>query len=70
MERRVKIPESVLVVIHSAELDVLLIERADMPRPLPWQVGHGSSYTSWRPPQAGQVSFMEKAPPTEAVTKQ
>jgi dATP pyrophosphohydrolase len=30
-ERRVKIPESVLVVIHSADLDVLLIERADMP---------------------------------------
>ena len=26
-----KIPESVLVVIHSAELDVLLIERADKP---------------------------------------
>ena len=26
-----KIPESVLVVIHSAELDVLLIERADHP---------------------------------------
>ena len=40
-----------------------------MPRPLPWQVGHGSSYTSWRPPQAGQVSFIENAPPTEAVTK-
>ena len=31
MERSVKIPESVLVVIHSAELEVLLIERADMP---------------------------------------
>jgi len=31
MEREVKIPESVLVVIHSTELDVLLIERADMP---------------------------------------
>ena len=26
-----KIPESVLVVIHSAELDVLLLERADAP---------------------------------------
>ena len=26
-----KIPESVLVVIHTAELDVLLLERADMP---------------------------------------
>ena len=31
MERRVKIPESVLVVIHTPLLDVLLIERADMP---------------------------------------
>jgi dihydroneopterin triphosphate diphosphatase len=30
-ERRFKIPESVLVVIHSAELDVLLLERADAP---------------------------------------
>ena len=29
--RRFKIPESVLVVIHTAALDVLLIERADMP---------------------------------------
>ena len=27
----VKIPESVLVVIHSVELDVLLLERADLP---------------------------------------
>ena len=27
--RRFKVPESVLVVIHSAELDVLLLERAD-----------------------------------------
>ncbi len=33
-----KIPESVLVVIHSAELDVLLIERADHP-------GHCQSVT-------------------------
>jgi dihydroneopterin triphosphate diphosphatase len=31
MRRPPKIPESVLVVIHSAELDVLLIERADHP---------------------------------------
>ena len=31
LERPPKIPESVLVVIHSAELDVLLIERADAP---------------------------------------
>ena len=29
--RRYKVPESVLVVIHSAELDVLLLERADAP---------------------------------------
>jgi dATP pyrophosphohydrolase len=29
--RPFKIPESVLVVIHTAELDVLLIERADAP---------------------------------------
>jgi len=28
---RHKVPESVLVVIHSAELDVLLLERADAP---------------------------------------
>ncbi len=31
MSRPFKIPESVLVVIHTAELDVLLIERADHP---------------------------------------
>ena len=30
-----KIPESVLVVIHTAELEVLLIERADRPSSLP-----------------------------------
>jgi len=30
-ERQFKIPESVLVVIHSAALDVLLLERADAP---------------------------------------
>lgn len=29
--RRFKIPESVLVVIHSADAEVLLLERADMP---------------------------------------
>ena len=28
---RYKVPESVLVVIHTRELDVLLIERADAP---------------------------------------
>ncbi len=31
MDRPYKVPESVLVVIHTAELDVLLIERADHP---------------------------------------
>jgi dATP pyrophosphohydrolase len=31
LERPYKIPESVLVVIHTAALDVLLIERADKP---------------------------------------
>ncbi len=31
MNKPFKIPESVLVVIHTAELDVLLIERADKP---------------------------------------
>ena len=35
-----KIPESVLVVIHTADLDVLLIERAD--RPGFWQSVTGS----------------------------
>ena len=30
-QRRFKIPESVLVVIHTAALDVLLLERADHP---------------------------------------
>jgi len=40
MNKPYKIPESVLVVIHSAELDVLLIERAD--RPGYWQSVTGS----------------------------
>jgi dATP pyrophosphohydrolase len=40
MRKPYKIPESVLVVIHSAELDVLLIERAD--RPGYWQSVTGS----------------------------
>jgi dATP pyrophosphohydrolase len=35
-----KIPESVLVVIHTSDLDVLLIERAD--RPGFWQSVTGS----------------------------
>jgi dATP pyrophosphohydrolase len=38
-----KIPESVLVVIHSAELDVLLLERADAPGF--WQSVTGSKDT-------------------------
>lgn len=38
-----KIPESVLVVIHSADLDVLLIERAD--KPGYWQSVTGSKDT-------------------------
>jgi dihydroneopterin triphosphate diphosphatase len=38
--RSPKIPESVLVVIHTAELDVLLIERAD--KPGYWQSVTGS----------------------------
>jgi len=40
MNRTYKIPESVLVVIYSANLDVLLIERAD--RPGYWQSVTGS----------------------------
>jgi len=42
-----KIPESVLVVIHSAELDVLLIERAD--KPGYWQSVTGSKDTPDEP---------------------
>ena len=38
--RAYKIPESVLVVIHSADLQVLLLERAD--RPGYWQSVTGS----------------------------
>ena len=41
--RAYKIPESVLVVIHTAELQVLLIERAD--RPGYWQSVTGSKDT-------------------------
>src|SRR3954467_4641218 len=41
--------------------------RLDMPRPEPWQVGHGSSTTSPRPRQVGQVSFIVNAPPTDAA---
>ena len=39
-DKRFKIPESVLVVIHTAELDVLLIERTD--KPGYWQSVTGS----------------------------
>ena len=41
--RQFKIPESVLVVIHSADMQVLLIERAD--RPGYWQSVTGSKDT-------------------------
>ncbi|HEY8607194.1 MAG TPA: dihydroneopterin triphosphate diphosphatase [Noviherbaspirillum sp.] len=40
MQKPYKIPESVLVVIHSPQLDVLLLERAD--RPGFWQSVTGS----------------------------
>lgn len=53
MERSVKIPESVLVVIHSAELDVLLIERADMPGY--WQSVTGSKDTAGEPFEATAI---------------
>lgn len=43
MQTAYKIPESVLVVIHSADLDVLLIERAD--KPGYWQSVTGSKDT-------------------------
>jgi dATP pyrophosphohydrolase len=53
MERRVKIPESVLVVIHSAELEVLLIARADMPGY--WQSVTGSKDTPGEPFEATAI---------------
>ncbi len=43
MQKPYKIPESILVVIHSAELEVLLIERAD--KPGYWQSVTGSRDT-------------------------
>lgn len=43
MDKPYKIPESVLVVVHSPELEVLLIERAD--RPGYWQSVTGSKDT-------------------------
>ena len=48
LPRAPKIPESVLVVIHTAELDVLLIERAD--KPGFWQSVTGSKDTLDEPP--------------------
>ena len=48
MTRPPKIPESVLVVIHTVELDVLLIERADHPGY--WQSVTGSKDTPDEPP--------------------
>ena len=47
MTQPYKIPESVLVVIHSADLDVLLIERAD--RAGYWQSVTGSKDTEIEP---------------------
>jgi dATP pyrophosphohydrolase len=46
-ERRFKIPESVLVVIHSAGLEVLLLERADVPGF--WQSVTGSKESADEP---------------------
>ena len=46
-ERRFKIPESVLVVIHTAALEVLLLERADSPGF--WQSVTGSKDTPGEP---------------------
>ncbi|WP_420473026.1 dihydroneopterin triphosphate diphosphatase [Noviherbaspirillum sp. ST9] len=47
MNKPYKIPESVLVVIHTADLDVLLIERAD--KPGYWQSVTGSKDTPDEP---------------------
>ncbi len=48
MSKPAKIPESVLVVIHTAELEVLLIERAD--KPGFWQSVTGSKDSFDEPP--------------------
>ena len=53
MHRPFKIPESVLVVIHTIDLDVLLIERADHP-------GYWQSVT-------GSKDSVDEAPTTTAV---
>ena len=48
MARQLKIPESVLVVIHTIDLEVLLIERADHPDF--WQSVTGSKDALGEPP--------------------
>lgn len=53
MHKPYKIPESVLVVIHSPELDVLLIERAD--KPGFWQSVTGSKDAEDEPVQQTAV---------------
>ncbi|MFM2059146.1 MAG: dihydroneopterin triphosphate diphosphatase [Pseudomonadota bacterium] len=53
-----KIPESVLVVIHTAALDVLLIERAD--RPGFWQSVTGSKDTPDESPRQTAVREVEE----------
>ncbi len=53
-----KIPESVLVVIHTAELDVLLIERAD--RPGYWQSVTGSKDAQDEPAQATAIREVQE----------
>ncbi len=58
-----KIPESVLVVIHTADLDVLLIERAD--RPSYWQSVTGSKDAPNEPP--ADVAVREVAEETGIV---
>ncbi|HVL75179.1 MAG TPA: dihydroneopterin triphosphate diphosphatase [Noviherbaspirillum sp.] len=53
MNRPYKIPESVLVVIHTAELEVLLIERAD--KPGFWQSVTGSKDAPEEPLEATAI---------------
>jgi dihydroneopterin triphosphate diphosphatase len=53
MARAHKIPESVLVVIHTTDLEVLLIERAD--RPGFWQSVTGSKDAQGEPSQTTAV---------------
>ena len=48
-----KVPESVLVVIHSPDLQVLMLERTD--RPGYWQSVTGSLDTEDEPPEAAAV---------------